>query len=250
MNSSFVRISAAATVEQTAIVRSHSYRLFVPTAALFVVVTPELVLFAFRERTAMIAQVGVSTAALFATALAILAGASSVARERESGIRDLLLARPLSAGEYLLGKWIGISAVVLFSVTFLGAIHITGIALRGGQPRGYGPLVAALATAAAQGALAGAVALAFSSFLRAGQAIVAAVGFFLLGYLSALLPDDIAGVAVRFLLPRTPELNLAGEAAFGPFSHTLWSIAVLHALLYSTCLLSIATPIAARRRAP
>ncbi len=196
----------------------------------------------------MIAQVGVSTAALFGTLLALLAGAASLAPEREAGLRDLLLARPLSAGEYVVGKWLGISAVVVFSVALLGGIHLTGVAFRGGVESGYGPLVGALATAAAQGCLAAAIAIGFSSFLRAGPALVAALSFLLLGHLVVLLPTGAAADTARFLLPRTPELNLAGEAAFGPFGPALWVLALLHALLYSAFLLAVATPLAARSR--
>ena len=145
----------------------------------------------------------------------------------------------------MLGKWLGISATVVFSVTLLGGIHLAGLGLRGGAGRGYGPLLGALATAAAQGCLAAAVAIAFSSFLRAGPALLAALSFFLLGHLVALLPREAAGI-MRFLLPRTPELNLAGEAAFGPFSTSLWTLAVLHALLYSAFLLALAAPLAVR----
>ncbi|MHC4861824.1 MAG: ABC transporter permease, partial [Planctomycetota bacterium] len=190
--SSFVSIQALAAAELKAVLRSHPFRIFVPAAAVFVVGAPSLVHMAFEERGAMVAQVGVSTAALFSTLLALLAGAGSMARDREGGLRDLLLSRPLEPGTYLVGKWLGITAAAALSVTVLGGVHLVSVALRGGAIHGYGPLVAALLVAAVQGGLAAAVALAFSARLRAGPAFLAALVFLLLGHAAALLPAGTA----------------------------------------------------------
>jgi hypothetical protein len=113
---------------------------------------------------------------------------------------------------------------------------------------GYGPLVAALLLAAVQGGLAGAVGLAFSARLRAGPAFLCALVFLLLGHAAALLPAGGAADLACLLLPRTPYLNLAAEAAFGPFGFPLWAVAVLHGVLYTAFALSVGTPLVARTR--
>ena len=244
-----LREMSLALADLRGVLRSHPFRIFVPAAAVIVVGAPQLVHFAFRESAAMATQVGLSTAALFSTLLALLAGAGSGARDREAGIRDLILARSIPPGAYLFGKWLGITAAAGVSVVALGGVHLVAVALRGGPEEGWGPLAAALLVAVVQGGLAAAVALAFSTRLRAGPAFLAALVFLLLGHAAALLPAGWTSEAARLLLPRTGYLNLAAEAAFGPFGFPLWSFAVLHGILYTAFVLSLGTPLVARSRA-
>ena len=245
LRSYFVRLSALARLELKGILRSHPFLLFLPVAALVVLVVPSLVFFTFSAKREMVAQLGISTATLFASLTGLLAGASSLARERADGTRELLLSRPLDPFTYVLGKWLGISAAVALSVAVLGGTHLIAVALRDGPPRGFGPLVAALGVAVVQGGLAAAVALAFSARLRPGPAFVAALLFLLAGHVATLVQ---APEAIRFLLPRSPAMNLAAEAAFGPFGPSLWALAALHGIVYSLFLLALAAPLAGRGR--
>ncbi len=240
----FACILALASVELREIFRSHPFRIFVPTAALVVLAAPSLVLFAFDQKQAMMAQVGLSTALVFGILLALVAGSSSLARERDSGLRDLLFARSLPASGWVLGKWIGITTAVLFSITVLGGLHLIFTALRGVPAPGMAPMVAALLVAGVQGMLAGALALLFSAFLRPGPAFVASLIFLLAGHAVALLPGGGVPELLSFLLPHVPGLNLAAQAAFGPFTAGLWLTALLHGTLYCAFLLALAIPLA------
>lgn len=244
MRSSLVCIQALAGVELREIFRSHPFRIFVPAAALVVLSAPSLVLFAFDQKQAMMAQVGLSTALVFAVLLALVAGSSSLAREREAGLRDLLFARSLSSLNYVIGKWVGITGAVFFSILVLGGAHLLFTALRGPPTLGYGPLLAALVLAGVEAMLAGALALLFSTILRPGPAFVAALLVLLSGHAAALLPDGGAAGAFQFLLPHAPGLNLAAEATFGPFATGLWLTALLHGTLYTGFLLALAVPLA------
>jgi ABC-type transport system involved in multi-copper enzyme maturation permease subunit len=244
MRLSFVRIAAIAAVELREIFRSHPFRIFVPAAALVVLAAPSLVLFAFDEKQAMMAQVGLSTALVFGVLLALVAGSSSLARERESGLRDLLFARSLDSFGWVIGKWVGITTAVIFSIAVLGGLHLGSTALRGVPAPGMGPLVGALVIAGVEGMLAGALALVFSAFLRPGPAFVASLLVLLAGHAVALLPAGGPSEILRFVLPRVPGLNLAAEAAFGPFTAGLWVTALLHGTLYSAFLLALAIPLA------
>jgi ABC-type transport system involved in multi-copper enzyme maturation permease subunit len=236
-----VRILAVAAVEYRGIVRSHPFLVFLPAAALLVVGAPALIFFAFEQQEAMQAQVGVSTAVFFATILALLAGASTLPRERETGVRDVLLGSPLTPGTWIAGKWLGICGAVLLAVAVLGGVHLVSVELRGGAPLGYGPFLAALLLAVVQGALAGAGALAFGARLRSGPALVASLILILAGHGAGLAGEGALGQTLRFLLPRAEALNLAGEAVFGPFGAPLWLAAALHGLLYAGFLLTVAT---------
>lgn len=242
----FVRISAVAGGEIRGIIRSHPFLLFLPVSALVVLIAPFFLLFAFKSRDAMVAQVGVSTAAFFAVLLGLLAGSAALARERRGALRDLLLARALTATEYVIGKWLGISIAATFAVTVLGVVHLLSVAIRGGPPAGYGPLLAALLLAAVQGGLATAIGLLFSAVLRSGPAFVAALGFVLVAHSIGLMGETVTTGIVPALLPRLPHLNLSLEAAFGPFPLGVFGLALLHAVLYTAFLLSLTAPLASR----
>jgi len=239
---SFVRILLVSQAELQGILRSHPWRLFLPVAALVVILAPALVLFAFRERAGMVAQVGVSTATFFAVVLGLLSGSAALGRERSSGLRDVLLARRLSVAEYVAGKWVGIAGAAALAVFLLSLVHGASVAWRGGPPRGWVPLVFALATAAAAGGLAAAAGLFFSSLLRPAAAFSAALLFVLGSHAAALAGDGW----LRIVLPRLPETNLAAEAAFGPLPGALVAVSLLHLLLYTGFLLTL-TVLAGRR---
>jgi len=242
----FVRILIVAGGELRGILRSHPYRLFLPVAALVVLLSPLLVLFAFRDRAAMVAQVGVSAAGFFAVLLGLLAGSAALARERESGVRDVVLARSLSSVEYVAGKWLGIFAAAALAVATLSVVHLVSLAFRGGPPLGYAPVLAALVLAAAAGGLAAAVGLVFSAVFRAGAAFSGALLFVLASHAAGLMGETPVTGVLRFALPRLPETNLAAEAAFGPLSIGLVGGSLLHLSLYTLFLLSLAAPLSLR----
>jgi len=238
---SFVRVLIVARAECTGLLRSHPFRLFLPVAAFVVLFAPLLVLFAFRERAGMIAQVGVSAATFFAILLGLLAGANTLARERQSGIRSVLLARSLSSVEYVTGKWLGITAAAALAVVALSTVHLAAVAWRGGPPRGWLPLTAALSLVAASGGVAAAVGLFFSALLRPGAAFSAALLFVLAAHAAALMGETPVTDALRFALPRLPETNLAAEAAFGPLPPELLLWSFVHLSLYTAFLLGAAS---------
>ena len=240
----FVSIGAFARLEARNIFRSHPFRLFVPTAGIVVLLAPSLVLFAFDGRRALVAQVGISTASLFAVLLGLTAGAGALAGDREAGIRDLILSRPIATTSYVVGRWLGIAFAVLVAVGVLGGIHLGSLPFRGAPPMGYGPLVAALGLAVVAGSLAAALALVFSARLRAGPAVLAGLLVILAGHAAMLLGGGPVAEAARFLLPRMGALELSSEAAFGPFLPSLWLIPLLHGTLYTAFLLTLAAPLA------
>jgi len=238
----FVRILKVAAVEFRGVFRSHPFRLFLPVAALVVVGAPRLVVFAFHARDAMVAQVGVSAAALFATLIGLLGGAASISRERARGVTGLLLSRPLGPAGYVTGKWLGLTAAAGLAVAGIGAVHLGVLALGGGAPGGWGPLVAALLLAAVGGSLAAAIGLLFSVLLRPGAAFLAGLGLLLASHAAALAGGE-GLVAVRLLLPRAPDLHLASEAAFGPFPPALFLLALAHGILYALFLVALSGPL-------
>ncbi len=157
-----------------------------------------------------------------------------------------MLARSLSLWTYVFGKWLGIVVVLVPSVGFLGVVHLGSLAARGGAPEGTSPIVAALGVAAVYGALCAALALVMSAIFRAGPAFIVSLSVLALGHVVHLAGDSTVLSTLRWVLPRFPDLNLAVESAFGPFSPGVWIPALLHGAAYSCFLIAIAVPLAGR----
>lgn len=75
--------------------------------------------------------------------MALSAGAGSIASERERGMLPYLLSQPISRGELLLGKWLGLS-LALASCVLLGfGVCALGVAWRGGSAGAMGFVIMA-----------------------------------------------------------------------------------------------------------
>jgi ABC-type transport system involved in multi-copper enzyme maturation permease subunit len=239
---------AVAGVELRAIVRAHPFRLFLPAAALLVLGSPALVLFGFEQKAALSVQMGLSTAAFFSSLAGLLAGALSMARDRDRGLADLLFARALHPGALVVGKYLGILAAVLIAVAFLALVHGTATAFRGGPPAGYAAFLAALVLAVVTGSVSASAAILFGTRLRPGPAFAAALLLILAGHASPLLGEALPAALLEFLLPRAGLLNLAADGAFGAITLPRFALAVLHGLSMTAGLLAIAATLLSGRR--
>lgn len=101
------------------------------------------------DRTAGLALVSVLTiflAFVFSVVLALGAAflaAPAIAGDVESGIALAILPRPLSRAEFVLGKWLGLAALLVTYATLFGAVEVATIAL----VTGYRPPHPAIALA-------------------------------------------------------------------------------------------------------
>ena len=123
------------------------------------------------------AAVLVNLVALIVPLMALNAGASSLAAERERGTLAYLLAQPLDRGELLVGKFLGLST-----------------ALAGALAGGFGISAAALAASGTRGQIAGFLELV-------GLSIVLAVAMLAVGLLlSAVSPRASVAGAIAVVL--------------------------------------------------
>lgn len=151
---------------------------------------------------------------------AIMVAAGAIAGDMESGVFMAVLARPVTRGQVVFGKWLGVAALVvmytgvLTSLEFLVVFNLVGYA----PPH---PVIAAAAIVAESLSLA-TLALLLSTRMGAmTSGILAATGFFMAwlggeaGNLAPLLHDATlaqVGTVTRVLLP----------------SDALWRAAVYH----------------------
>lgn len=76
----------------------------------------------------------VHLALLFVPLMALFPAAAAITEERESGALEYLLAQPVTFGEVYLGKWGGVSAAVLLSLTVGFGVAGAVAVLRGVPP--------------------------------------------------------------------------------------------------------------------
>lgn len=233
LRSHCVRIWAVASIEARAVFRSHPYRLFLPVAFLVVLASPALVLFAFNERSAMVVQIGLSTASVFAVLLGIAAAAGSLPADRASRRQDLVLSHAFDPFAWLLGKWVGILLPMGAAIAAIGVVHAVNLAFTTGLPHGPAPLLLGLLVALAAGALATSLALACAALLPPAGTFLAALIILAAGQSLALLPSSPVAHLLAFVLPLTPDFNLAGAAAFGVLPGSVAALVLLNAFAYS-----------------
>ncbi len=133
---------------------------------------------------------------------AVFTAAAAVAGELESGVAAAVLARPLRRGSYLIGKWLGLAAVVGGFALLAGAGELYVVS----RVAAYAPPqpVAALALIMAQALLLMTLSMSLATRLSAvTSAIIATSAFFLAWMLGTI---DQMGVALRY-----PTLMTVGE---------------------------------------
>jgi ABC-type transport system involved in multi-copper enzyme maturation permease subunit len=154
-----------------------------------------------------ISQVLILVAFMFSFVLAMTAaflGAPAIAADLESGIAHAMLARPIRRADLLVGRWLGLSVVVVAYAIASGLLEIAAIRLVSGQAPPE-PFVA-VAFLAAQAIVVLTLALLLSTRLPAIGAGAICVVVFGLGWMAGVL----AGIGSLFgadALVRAAELS-------------------------------------------
>ena len=168
-------------------------------------VTPAEVRLASSQLTILVAFMFSGVLALGST----LVAAPSIASDIESGIALAILPRPIRRSEVLMGKWLGLAALVILYAVASGLLELLGIWLA----TGYTPPnpVAALAFVAAEGIILMTLALLLSTRLAPMTGGVIALVLFFVAWIGGIAlaigqgfnNDTIIniGVSSRLLIP-------------------------------------------------
>lgn len=207
----------------------------------------------------IIVDLGLSAMLLFGVFIAIFVGVGLVYKEIERRTLYAILAKPISRGQFLLGKYLGLCATLLVNVVVMGiGLSAALVYLR----RGWNPLIAhvwpAIALIYLELAIITGVALLFSSFSSPALSALLTFFAFIIGHFSGDLKtlagsSSSAGARILFrtlyyLLP-----NLSHYSAITPASHGIspdgpvFALATAYAFVYSAVLLTSATLIFGRR---
>ena len=204
----------------------------------------------------VILDIGLAAIELSGVLVAVLIGVGLVAGEIERRTVYPVLARPVTRGGFLLGRFLGLCAMLAVSVALMLGV-LAGVL----RLAGYGVSSSAVMAAVLiflELALMAAAALLFGSFTKPILASAFSLSLFLIGHLltdlksfqqrsHSELAKALTGVAYR-LLPDLELLNVKSLASNElPLPHGFATSAALYGTVYAAALLIVAVTIFARR---
>jgi len=204
----------------------------------------------------VILDIGLAAIEMSGVLVAVLIGVGLVAGEIERRTVFPTLARPLSRGGFLVGRFLGLCAMLAVSVALM--LGVLAAVLR---MAGYG--VSSSAAIAAllillELALMAAAALLFGSFTKPILASAFSISLFLMGHLLGDLKtfqqrsqSGVAKALTGFAYRVLPDLELLNVKTLAsnelPIPHGLAQSAALYAVAYAAALLVVAVTIFSRR---
>lgn len=205
-------------------------------------------------------DLGLAGIHLLSVIVAVFVGTGLVNKEIEKRTVLVLIAKPVSRAEFLIGKHLGLSAVLAVLIAALAAIFLAVVAFNGIEFPLQSVLLA-IAFMFLEVILITAVAIMFGVFTSSLLATLLTFATYLMGHLTqdlvALgeLSENPALQRVTnglfLVLPDLERLNLRNEAIYGmellPDPMTMLSN-VLYGLIYTALLLTIAILIFSRRQ--
>ncbi|HEV8548878.1 MAG TPA: ABC transporter permease subunit [Polyangiaceae bacterium] len=182
--------------------------------------------YANRSRLRVVSDLGAASISIYAIAVAIVLGATSLYRELELKTIFPILARPIRRAEYLVGKLLGTVLTLAVFIAINGGSLLLAIAVLSGRP--LLPI--------AYGVLAGAVAVGLLAWrrprLQSYLPILCAVVLGLAGFvLAGGAPDDRSVIAGSAALTLCEILVIASAATLfsafsSPFLTAVFTLAV------------------------
>jgi len=168
-------------------------------------------------------DLGLSALGLVGIAIVVLVGTQLVHKEIERRTIHVVLSRPVSRSEYLIGKWAGLAATMAVAVFGMTAmLAAVGTSVLG--PSIVGPIVQAAFMIACANAILAALAVLFSSLSTPVLSVAYTLGLYATGYwtndlrtFARQLPGLGGEVlnAVSYVLPNLEVFNLRSQVAYG-----------------------------------
>jgi ABC-type transport system involved in multi-copper enzyme maturation permease subunit len=224
--------------------------LLIVFAVLLIVVSVFLEPFALGEAPKILRDFGLAAASLFGVLATIIIGSALIHKDIEKKTIYTVLSKPVKRGEVILGKFLGLSALVLVLVSAMLLIHQLVIFFYEGA---FDPiLLVSLPFAIIEVMVLLGILLLFSSFSSSTMTSIMGVIFFVVGH---AMPDlklfaDQSGVAVvkyiaygfYYVLPNLENFNLRIELAYGlPLYADQILFSICYGVIYTIFLLYLTT---------
>ncbi|BFM39542.1 ABC transporter permease [Synechocystis sp. LKSZ1] len=203
-------------------------------------------------------DLGLAATSLLGAIVAIFVGTGLINKEIEKRTVLVLIPKPISRTEFLVGKHLGLSAVLAVMIGVMTVIYL-GMLVWAKIPFSLTSLLISQAFLLLECAVLTAVAILFGVFTSSILATLFSFGVYFMGHISRDLlklgeiakNESIAEItrSLYLVLPNLERFNLKNEAVYGilPTSIELWSN-LLYGVLYIVLLLTLANLIFARRQ--
>jgi ABC-type transport system involved in multi-copper enzyme maturation permease subunit len=205
----------------------------------------------------ILADVGPASASLLGVVIAIFVGTGLINKEIEKRTVFVLVTKPISSAEFIIGKHLGLSAVLGILVIGMTAIYLMMLNLAHIDYQ-LKPLLLTSFFLFLELCLITAAALLFGVFTSSLLATLLTFSLYLVGHLSESMVK-LAGVTknpgfqkltdnLYLVLPDLSRLDLKNDAVYGivPQTSTLFTNAI-YALVYTAALLLVTTVVFSRR---
>lgn len=205
----------------------------------------------------VIVNLGLSSVLLFGVFIAIFVGVSLVWKEIEKRTVYSIFAKPIGRGQFIVGKYLGLSATLLLNLLVMG-IGVTIALLYVGGGRLIGSVWGSMALIFLELTIVTGIAIMFSSFSTPALSALLTFFVFLIGHFSASLLDLATGLGSRsaiafftviyWILPNLSNFSFIANAANGQtVPGTMLGSAIAYALAYDIALMAITVIIFSRR---
>jgi ABC-type transport system involved in multi-copper enzyme maturation permease subunit len=256
MKTSFLRVGTIAANTVREAIRNKLLYALLFFAVTVIGVAVLIASLSYVEGERIIQDVGLAAIRLFSVGIAIFVGIGLIHGEVERRTIYTILSKPLSRGEFLVGKFLGLLGTVWMQLVLMTAAFVV-VSLATGAPLDSGHAAALLLTAMELMVVV-AVATLFSSFTTPMLAALFSLGVYFLGHLSRDLRalglqadmESITTVAtwIYRVLPDLESFNRTIEAVHGlPISAADVGWPAVYAVGYTTSLLFVAVIVFRRR---
>jgi Cu-processing system permease protein len=204
-----------------------------------------------------ITNIGLNAMLLFGTFIAIFAGVGLVSKEIEKRTVFAIFSKPVTRGEFVIGKYLGLCLTLLINVTIMGAGLSLALVYVGGSKMAA-TIWGSILLIFLELTILTAVAIVFSSFSSPALSALLTFFVFIIGHLSSSLRDLAAALGSRavvlffdviyYLLPNLSHFSFRTEAANGlvPSPEMILG-ATMYAIVYVAILTSVTVLIFSRR---
>lgn len=204
-----------------------------------------------------IVNLGLSAMLVFGAFISIFVGVSLVSKEIEKRTVFAIFSKPVSRGEFIVGKYLGLCLTLLVNVLVMGAGVSLALLWVGGGSLAL-TIWGAVFLIFLELCILTAIAIVFSSFSSPALSALLTFFIFVIGHLSASLRDFAANLgsafakyffdAIYYLMPNLSFFSFTTNAAHGDAPPApMLAGAVVYALFYIAVLLAAAILIFSRR---
>ena len=204
-----------------------------------------------------IVNIGLNAMLMFGAFIAIFVGVGLVSKEIEKRTVFAIFAKPVTRGEFIIGKYLGLCLTLAVNVAVMG-VGVSLALIYVGSSRFAATIWASILLIFFELTILTAVATLFSSFSSPALSALLTFFVFLIGHFSTSLRDLAEGLAsqsaryffdaIYYLLPNLSHFTFVTNAAHGDVPPAaMLAGSIMYAIVFDAVLIAAATLVFSRR---